>query len=137
MDISLNMLRPLEEEINLIGDPVRGAGWYGHTTGLHTVAISVQNFQGRILVQASIATDPGEADWFSVLPDGVAYLQYPRTGYVIQPNYNGETSLRIFNFVTNAVWLQASVQRSYLIPSIDTPLQIMMYGRLNYVMVNY
>ena len=137
MDTSLLLLAPLGEVVNSVGDQVRGAGWYGHTNGLHTVAISVVNFQGRISVQASIATEPGAADWYSVLPDAASYIQYPHAGYVIQPNLAGETSLISFNFSTNAVWLRASVDRSYLIPSFDTPLQIMCYGTINYILVNY
>lgn len=137
MDTSLLLLAPLGEVINTVGDQVRGAGWYGHTSGLHTVAISVVNFQGRISVQASIATVPGDADWYSVLPDAASYIQYPHTGYIIQPNLSGETSVISFNFSTNAVWLRASVDRSYLIPSFDTPLQIMCYGTINYILVNY
>ena len=137
MDTSLHLLPPLAEVINTVGDPVRGAGWYGHTTGLHTVAIRVANFQGRISVQAAIATTPGDSDWYSVIPEGASYIQYPHMGYVIPPNQCGETSLINFNFSTNAVWLRASVDRSYLIPSFDTPLQIADYGTINYILVNY
>ena len=131
------MLAPLDETISMVGDKIRGAGWYGRTNGLHTVAIRVANFQGRLAVEASIATDPGEDDWYSVLPSAVAYIQYPRAGYVVPPNAGGETSVFGFNFSTNAVWLRASVDRSYLIPSISTPLQIMPFGTISYVLVNY
>lgn len=137
MDTSLHLLPPMGEVISLAGDQVRGAGWYGHTTGLHTVAIRVSNFQGRISVQATITTDPGDADWYSVLPDAAAYIQYPHMDYVIPGNQAGETSLISFNFTTNAVWLRASVDRSYLIPSFDTPCQISNYGTVNYILVNY
>ena len=137
MDTSLNLLPPLGEVINLVGDQVRGAGWYGHTTGLHTVAIRVSNFQGRIVVQATIATEPGDADWYSVLPDSAPYIQYPHNGYIIPCGQSGETSLIGFNFTSNAVWLRASVERSYLIPNLDTPCQISNYGTVNYILVNY
>lgn len=137
MDTSLHLLPPLGETINLQGDPLRGAGWYGHTNGLHTVAIRVTNFQGRIIVQASIVTDPTDDDWFSVLPDAVPYLQYPQRGYVPVLNHPGETSTIGFNITTNAVWLRASVDRDYLIPSLATPQQIMAYGTVDYVLVNY
>ncbi len=126
------------ETISLHGDHVRGAGWYGHTTGLHTVAIRVVNFHGRIQVQAAITITPIEPDWYSVLPDSVNYIQYPRPGYVPLPaQHGGESSILGFNFTTNAVWLRAIVDRSYLIPALATPVQIMEYGTVSYVMVNY
>lgn len=150
MDVSLNLLSAspddtllpdesigLDETISFTAPPVRGAGWYGRTSGLHTVAISVQNFTGRIAVEASIATTPGDADWYSVLPGGVPYIQYPRPGTVILQNMTGETSLFGFNFVTNAVWLRASLDRSYIFPNFIYPFQLLNYGRINYVMVNY
>ena len=137
MDTSLNMLPPLGETINLIGEPIRGAGWHGHTNGLHTVAIRVANFRGRIKVQASIALDPGEDEWYSVLPDKIDYWQYPHLNYVLPPNAQGETSTLNFNFTTNAVWLRASIERDYLIPPTYTPMQIMAFGTVHYVLVNY
>lgn len=137
MDISLNLLPPVGETISLTGDPVRGAGWYGHNTGLHTVAIRVMNFQGRLAVQASIAMTPTEADWYSVLPDAAPYIEYPQLSYVLPPNNYGESSVMSFNFVSNAVWLRASVDRSYLPSSLIPPLIFTEYGTVNYVMVNY
>ena len=137
MDISLNLIPPMGEVITLTGDAVRGAGWYGHTTGLHTVAIRVTNFQGRISVQAAIATTPEESDWYSVLPEGAPYIQYPHQGYIIPPPNSGETSTLGFNFTTNAVWLRAIVDRAYLIPNLATPCQISGYGTVAYVLVNY
>jgi len=49
----------------------------------------------------------------------------------------GETSNISFSFLGNVVWLRASVDRRYLILPFDTPLQIMPYGAIDSVMVNY
>jgi len=123
---------------NLTGDVVRGAGWYGHTTGLHSVAIRVLNFQGRIKVQATIATTPAIDDWFSVLPNGVAYLEYPQLDYIIPLDRGGETSTMGFNFASNAVWLRAIVDRDYLLPPMfGSPLDMKPFGTVQYIMVNY
>jgi hypothetical protein len=137
MDTSLHLLPPPGETISLVGEAVRGAGWYGHTSGLHTVAIRVLNFQGRVSVQASIATVPTETDWYSVLPGVVEFIQYPQPGYLMPSNNTGETSVGSFNFATNAVWLRATVDRSYLIPPLSSPLQIMPFGTVSYILVNY
>lgn len=135
--VTLNLLEPMVEVIDVTGLPQRGAGWYGHTTGLHTVAIRVLNFQGRVSVQATVATTPGDSDWFSVLPDAVPYIQYPQMGYVVQSPSTGETSIYGFNFSVNAVWVRALVTRDYLIPSLFTPLQLMAYGSVDYVTLCY
>jgi hypothetical protein len=135
--ITLNLLEPMSEVINMIGSPMRGAGWYGHTTGLHTVAIRVLNFQGRVSVQATVATEPTDTDWYSVLPNGVPYIQYPQLSYVLQMPSNGETSIFGFNFSTNAVWVRAVVTRDYLIPPVFMPVQIMPFGVVDYVKLSY
>ena len=141
MDISLHMLPPLGETINLSGAPVRGAAWYGHTNGLHSVAIRVSNFQGRIKVQASIAITPSDDDWYSVLPNNAEFWQYPHRDYVVPPNARGETSTLGFNFTTAAVWVRAAVERDYLIFDNNAPMQVALrlleMGTVHYVLVNY
>jgi hypothetical protein len=141
MDVSLHMLPPLGETINLSGEPVRGAGWYGQTSGLHSVMIRVSNFQGRIKVEASVAIEPTADDWYSVLPDQAEYWEYPHPDYVIPPNNRGETSTLGFNFTNNAVWLRASVWRDYLVPgnvaSMEATLRLLQMGTVHYVLVNY
>jgi len=135
--ITLELITPMGEVANVIGEPMRGAGWYGHTTGLHTVAIRVLNFRGRVSVQATIANDPTVSDWFSVLPDAIPYIEYPQRGYVVQMPSSGETSIFGFNFMTNAMWVRALVTRDYLIPPLATPIQIMPYGVVDYVKLSY
>lgn len=137
MNTSLNLLPPTDETITLVGEKIRGSGWYGHTNGLHTVAIRVLDFRGRVSVEATVIIEPTEVDWYSVMPDKVAFIQYPRPDYILPPNRMGETSTIGFNFATNAVWLRARMDRSYLIPSTATPQDIMPYGAVSYVMVNY
>lgn len=135
--VTLELLPMMGEVINMTGEPVRGAGWYGHTTGLHTVAIRVLNFQGRVSVQATIAVDPTETDWFSVLPNEVAYIQYPQERYLVQLPATGETSVLGFNFYSNVVWVRALVSRDYMLYWTLTPPQIMQYGVVDYVKLSY
>jgi len=134
---SLQLLPPLPEIITYAGDPVRGAGWYGRQGALHTIAIRALNFRGRLTIQACETLIPIETDWRTVLPAAVPYFQYPLPGYIVPPNNMGETSNISFSFLGNVVWLRASVDRRYLILPFDTPLQIMPYGAIDSVMVNY
>lgn len=139
---SLNLLEPMDEVVSVVGNPVKGSGFYGHSTGLHTVAIRVQNFQGRISIQASIVNTPSsDADWFTVLPGNVPYIQYPRNPYVIIPPSHGETSIFGFNFMVNAIWLRASVNRDYIIPPSSNmtyqKMYISTFGLVDSILVNY
>lgn len=134
---SLNLLAPMGEVISVTGDPVRGAGWYGPNTGLHSVAIRVLNFQGRVSVQATLAAAPGDSDWFSVLPGAAPYLQYPRPGILVTLPSSGETSNFGFNFTSNVVWVRALVDRSYMAYPTQTPLQFSYLGIVDCILLNY
>jgi hypothetical protein len=78
-------------------DHYRGDGYYGYADGLHTVAYFVDGFVGVIKIQASLATDPTENDWFDVdstsYGDGVTAVSDPVT----------------YNFTGNFVWIRAAV----------------------------
>jgi len=137
MYASLHLLPPLTEVISFAGDPVRGAGWYRRKYVTYTIAIRVLNFRGRITIEATDHTTPSQYDWRTVLPEAAPYIQYPQRNYIIPPNNFGETSNWSFSFVSDIVWLRASMDRRYLIPPFDTPLQIMPFGAIDSIMVNY
>lgn len=111
--------------VNYCGPIVRSAGWYGHTKGLHTIFISVANFQGLLYIEASQMINPTDSDWFSIpYPspfNQTPYISYPRigAGYIIDPNNNasGETSQWGFNFQVNCLWLRARFDRTNLLPA--------------------
>lgn len=135
---SLSLLEPMGEVSTVTGEPVRGAGWYGPNSGLHSVAIRALNFQGRVSVQASLAASPRPSDWFSVLPNAEPYWQYPRIGYLIAGPNTGETSTLGFNFSANVVWVRAVVDRSYLVYAFtETPLQLSYLGVIDSILLNY
>jgi hypothetical protein len=134
---SLNLLDPMGEVISVVGHPVPAAGWYGPNTGLHSVSIRALNFQGRVSVQASLALTPLDTDWFSVLPDEVAYWQYPRLGYIVQTPNTGETSNIGFNFTCNAIWVRATVDRSYFLYPSEAPTMLQYVGVIDCILINY
>jgi hypothetical protein len=126
---SLILLDALGADASAVGQPVRAAGWYGPNNGLHSVSIRVLNFRGRVCVQASLAVTPGDLDWVSVLPDGADYLEYPQGGF-----NDAETSMVGFNFLLNALWVRAGVDRSYL-PSPTGSVSD--YGIVDSILLNY
>ena len=88
--------------------PEKGDGYFGAADGLHTVTYTVTpNFAGTLTMQATLATNPVEADWFEVVNTKVEYAQ---------PIVPATTTTNYVNFTGNFVWVRARVFRS-----IDQP----------------
>jgi len=79
----------------------KGDGYFGASDGLHTVMyVADTNFQGTINMQATLATDPIEADWFTIDNTIVTYTQ----------NDDRNTStVDMRNFTGNFVWVRGKV----------------------------
>lgn len=129
----------------MVGQPVKADGWYGATDGLHTVAIYVSNFSGRVYVEATLAMNPTEADWFPICLDkekNTPYIQFPvnpaaptgATEGLVQP---GDTGVVGRSFKINAVWIRARMDRTYLDLVAPNPLDSIEagYGRLQKVVL--
>jgi hypothetical protein len=80
---------------------VRGEGYYNGGDGLHTVAYTASRyFEGTIKVQATLAAEPQEPDWFDVKNTQVTYTtQDERTSNTVD----------IFNFTGNFVWVRGQI----------------------------
>lgn len=93
----------------------QAAGYYGTTNGLHVATISTtQTFVGTATIQATLAVDPVETDWFDVEnstfeytvdhPDYIAPLQTganPYKGQTLRNDY--------ISFNGQFTWLRAKV----------------------------
>lgn len=132
---SLVLLPSTGNQMNVVGLRQKGAGYTNFGGATHTVQVSVNNFVGRIYIEASLADDPQEADWFPVnLELGLPFIQYPRdpmhpTGFV-----QGDTSTLAWDFVGNYVWIRARLDRTYLIPQPSDPNLV---GAVSHVLLNY
>lgn len=93
------------------GEKFKGAGFYGLGYGLHTVSYQVTDFVGILKLQASLATNPGESDWFDVEDSIVENLSDPLT------------NVNILNCSGNFVWVRAVVDFSA--------------GSINKIILNY
>jgi hypothetical protein len=114
MSASKILLSNTNDKANVVGDPVHADGWYGFSDGLHTVSMHVVNFTGRIKIQASLALEPTEEDWFDItLTETTPYLEFPLnstpTGLL-----NGDTRVVAVSFKANVLWVRAVMDRSYL-----------------------
>jgi len=89
--------------------PEKGDGYYGASDGLHTVTFTVTpNFSGTLAVEATLATNPSNSDWFTVTNTSVTYT-YPIVPATTTTNYT--------NFTGNFVWVRASVARDSTQPN--------------------
>ena len=75
MATSVLLMGSSQYELNLTGDKIRGDINLSNTESIHTVAIHIQNFKGRVWIEASLASDPQEDDWFPIwLTDVTPYV---------------------------------------------------------------
>jgi hypothetical protein len=82
----------------VIGDPYQGDGYYGRSDGFHTIQYTLTGFIGTVNIQATLAVEPADDDWFTV------YTQnYPVN------NDTGTTGSFLINFTGNYVWVRATL----------------------------
>jgi len=75
------------------GDKFKGDGYYGRSDGLHTVQYTYTGLTGTIVIEATLAIEPGDSDWFYV------------HSYVAAQ----ETSSKIQSITGNYVWIRAKL----------------------------
>jgi hypothetical protein len=80
-----------------VSDKAKGDGYYNVGDGLHTVQFLFDNFKGSVFIQATLAVDPVESDWFDV--KGFEDLAYFDSTAHIGSKY--------VNFYGNFVWIRA------------------------------
>ena len=80
------------------GEKFKGDGYYGRSDGLHTVQYNILGFVGTVNVQATLAVNPIDDDWFTV------YTQaYPAI------NDKGTTKSNFANYTGNYTWIRAYI----------------------------
>lgn len=93
---------------------IKAANYYGINNNLQTVEIKVTDFVGTVTLQATLATDPVETDWFAVNLQSQDY-SVDTTGlssrvYKKEVSYSVATSkTEVYNFEGNFVWLRGRI----------------------------
>lgn len=136
MTIAL-LLPSTDGEIDVVGDPIRIDQWSFNQYATFTVAIYVQNFQGRIFLDASLETNPSEHDWFPIfLTQDSPYIQFPIIYRRPTGENGGDTGVEAFNFRANILWLRARMNRSsYMVVNNTLDLDIAMYGVVKQILI--
>lgn len=126
-----------QDQLSYSSDKVKADGYYGQTDGVHTVSVSVANFVGRIHIEGSLATDPGEGDWFPIyLTSGNSYREYPINSTAPTGSNNlGDTVTEAWTFRANVLWLRARVDRSAINPP-PSSYSSSQHGTLTKILLN-
>jgi hypothetical protein len=93
---------------------IKAANYYGINNNLQTVEIKLTEFVGTVTLQATLAAEPAEMDWFAVNLQSQDYT-VDTTGlssrvYKKQVSYNvATTKTEVYNFEGNYVWLRGRI----------------------------
>lgn len=119
------------------------AGYYGVTSGRHTLAITLNRFIGRISVQATLANTPTDEDWFDIkfCDSGLDYIEFTDTK-VYNPIQNalmeeqGSTGTFAETVIGNFTYLRVCISRDYIteVPSDD---QKRVVGNISEALINF
>jgi len=132
---SVLLLPSTGQQINVTGTPQRGSGYNNTIGNSHTVAVSLNNFVGRIYIEGSLASQPADSDWFAIeLTPNQDYIQFPLIPNVPSSGAQGDNGNYAYNFLGNFIWLRARVDRSYLQPVPVVPALI---GSVNQILLNF
>jgi len=97
-------------------DRIKGDGYFGNSDGLHTVFWSVAGFIGTIEMQGTLASEPTESDWATIVltqPGNKFYIDTTglvTTAGIDSTRYTIETDTsKSYNFTGNFVWIRARI----------------------------
>ena len=94
-NILTNQTHPGDSTTETItGEKYKGDGYYGRSDGFHTVQYSFDGLTGTISIQATLAIDPTDDDWFTVH----SYTASQESDSIIS------------NFTGNYVWIRAFIE---------------------------
>lgn len=95
-----------QAQMSYTGESIKADGYYGYTDGLHTIAVKLNGFYGRVYIEATLEVEPTSDDWFPLqLSGNTDYLDY---------GSSGTTTTLGRSFAGNFVYLRARVDRSHI-----------------------
>lgn len=124
------LLPSTQGQLNVTGTQIRASGATRSVGGVYTVAVSTANLTGRVYIEASLASDPQDSDWFSVTIQGVTtpYLEF---------DGGAGAQMTGFSFRGNFTWLRARLDRTYLLGNTQpTPVALAALGYVDHITLN-
>jgi len=138
---SVLMLSSTGTSWNKIGLPIRGNSYYGYSNGQVTIQMIYQNLVGAIGIQATLALEPEESDWFWIKLNPNGDVNEPFIPFPIDPlaptgQNGGDTGSMAFTFVGNFVFLRAVLNRDYLQPTPQVQWSAWQFGQVDSVLLS-
>lgn len=124
-------------------EPMASGGYYGSTTGLHTISFTLREFTGRIYVLATLASNPTEQDWFPIKFQESCkyYLEFtdmdvynPSTAQINRER--GTTGTFAETLTGNFTYIKVGIDRDYISTNPDD-IQKSMVGNLEQLLINF
>lgn len=129
---SIIVLNSTGTDVTTVGQPIKAAGYYGSGKNLHTLAIYLRNFSGRIYMDATLASNPTEEDWFPINLNGyLPYLEYAFDN-MAPLGEGGSTGVESLSFDGNFVYVRARMDRGTLLNPNTTN-----YGQIDRILINF
>lgn len=134
---SVQVLGSTGIEQDVTSDKVRADGFFGQKDGLHSISWVLDDFTGRVFIDATLASDPEEIDWFPIFLNGAReYIEYPLD--TINPTgANGDTGVDAVTFQGNFLYIRFKIDRSYVVPVPTTDSEKALLGSIGKVLLNH
>lgn len=134
---SVTVLTDTGYNLNVTSEPARADGYFGYKDGLHSISWTLENFTGRIYLEASLASQPTDNDWFAISLDGCnPYREYPLKP--LEPTgSSGDTMVDAYTFQGNFLWVRVRIDRSYIVPQPVTDSEKEQLGSVAKVLLNH
>jgi len=105
--------------MNAYSIEARGDSYYGYKDGLHTIQVVYDNYVGRFRIQATLALEPTDADWFDIVPDDTTGNAWNPDGYVQfnyePPSNNGSGQVsEAYTFRGNYTYVRTYMDREHV-----------------------
>lgn len=113
--------------------PAKADASYGNRDGRHSLAFYLQNYTGRIKVEASLAAEPTESDWFPIY----LHQHYDYADFPVDPadptGPDGDSGVVAYTFTGNFYWVRVKSIRSHITPA---PASVSEFGRIDKVLLS-
>lgn len=124
-------------QLNLVGPAVKGDGFYGFSDGIHTISAKLDNFTGRLYIEATLELHPTENDWFPVMLSSLnPYMEYPANP-LMPTGTQGDTGVDSFVIQGNFVFVRARINRDYVVPTPITSEDLAQLGSVSRILMNF
>lgn len=93
----------IDAKIHYISTNFAGAGQYHYSNTQHTCAIYASNFTGQFFIDATLANDPGDNDWFPVvITDPYAFINMESFSGIETCNFYGAIQWIRFRYLPDS-----------------------------------